>query len=106
MARCVQARGDGRLIDVVGLHALAHQPAHRVDDLRAAAVVEGERHDAVRARGRRLHRLGDGALQARCELVQPADDLEAHVVLHERVRLAPDRLLEERHEPAHFFGLA
>src|SRR5438105_7680922 len=106
MVRRVQARRDRRLVDVIRLHAVADDPPNGVDDLGAAAVVERERHHAVRARGRRLHRGRDRLLQPGGELVESSDHFEADVVLHQGVGLSSDRLLEERHQPADLVGLA
>ena len=87
----VEARRDRRLVDLVGREAVLDAAARRLDELRPAAVVEGD--PEVRACrgpcGRALELLHPLA-QIAGDPVAPAEEARAHALLA-RGRAAPAR---------------
>ena len=102
----VQARGDRVLVDVARVDALLDQPPRGLDDLRAAAVVEGDPElEALVGRRRLLEPLDLGE-ELGLAAVAPADEARAHALAGEVGQLALDRLDEDLHERVDLVGRA
>ena len=98
----IELRFDRRLVDVLGIqHAGLHlfrERAHRVGELGAARVVEGDVEDHALSARRRGERLLQLALDGDIEAVHAPHHAEDDVVVEERPQLPPQVFLQERHE--------
>src|SRR5579875_2796098 len=92
-------RGDRRLIDLLRRNALGDDAAHGIDDLGAAAVVEGETERHARVVGGELFGVAHLLLQPARERFEPADMAHTDAMLVQRADLALDPARGHAHQP-------
>ena len=93
--RLVQPCAQRLLVDVVGRHAVAHEPSRGLDELVPAAVVEADVQVERLVRGRRVLEPLHLGCERRREPVATADEAHAHALRREVLELAVDRLGEQ-----------
>jgi len=91
---------DRGLVDRLGGPAARDEPAHGIDELRPAGVVERDVQQELIAAGRLREGLADGSSRVVRQLVEAAEEADPDALLLELGRLAPDRLLEEGEQAA------
>jgi hypothetical protein len=100
--------GEEGLVDLRVAHVLLAEEGHDavagIDDLGAPAVIEGDLEKKSGIRGGLLLRVTELALHARIESVHAPDRDEADVVLHQRLQLFAEVLLEQHHQRGHFIA--
>src|SRR5688572_21618454 len=98
----VERAADVALADLLGRDlARPHLPRQRaegVQELVAAAVVEGHQQREAGVGPRLVHDVVDAAAHRHGHTTAAADHAEAHVALHQLGQLAIDRLLQEPHQ--------
>src|SRR3990170_8687159 len=96
-----QVRREELLVDPLGRHPVLDDPAHGVDDLLAAAVVEGDVDGDAGVVFRELDRVLDAAAEVGRERVKVAQVAQAHAVLVERLQLTFDEVADQADEGVH-----
>ena len=98
LAGGVEKLAELALVEICRRDAGRHRAACRIDDLGAAAVVEGD----VEEHARVLRRTFDGhrelGLHVGRELVRPPDHLKANVVPQQRRQLEAQIALQQQHQ--------
>src|SRR6266540_325647 len=86
--------------ELAGPH-LASESTERVEELVAAAIVEGQHQVEPAVVLRLAHHALDPATDRERHAVRAADDAQAHVARHELRQLPDDRFLEQPHQRGH-----
>ena len=104
LAAGVEEARERRLVKLIGTQSRRHGAPRRVDDFRAAAVVQRDVEQHAARAGGSCDRLIQFLAHVARQFVGPADDVEPDVVAEQHVQFRTQIALQQQHQRPDFGG--